>query len=80
MLDDVVKQYPGQKSPAVESLSLTIPAGEIVMFVGPSGCGKTTSLKMINRLIEPTSGTIRIGGDDVRGQSDERAAPPGSAT
>ena len=70
VLEDVVKQYPGQKVPAVKGLSLTIPAGEIVMFVGPSGCGKTTSLKMINRLIEPTSGTIRIDGQDVRGQSE----------
>jgi osmoprotectant transport system ATP-binding protein len=70
VLDNVVKKYPGQHVAAVESLSLTIPAGEIVMFIGPSGCGKTTSLKMINRLIEPTSGTIRIGGDDVQGQSD----------
>jgi len=65
-LRDVVKRYPGQKSAAVESLSLTVPAGELVMFIGPSGCGKTTSLKMINRLIEPTSGTITIGGEDVR--------------
>ena len=68
-LDDVTKRYPGQKAAAVDGLSLTIPAGEIVMFVGPSGCGKTTSLKMINRLIEPTSGTITIGGEDVRGRS-----------
>ncbi|MDF9715663.1 ABC transporter ATP-binding protein [Nocardioides sp. ChNu-153] len=67
-LRDVVKKYPGQKSAAVESLSLTVPAGEVVMFIGPSGCGKTTSLKMINRLIEPTSGTITIGGEDVRGR------------
>lgn len=67
--DGVIKRYPGQKEPAVNELSLTIPAGEIVMFVGPSGCGKTTSLKMINRLIEPTSGTIRIDGSDVRKQS-----------
>ncbi|MFT4083604.1 MAG: ABC transporter ATP-binding protein [Nocardioides sp.] len=67
-LDNVVKRYPGQKAPAVDSLSLTIPAGEVVMFVGPSGCGKTTSLKMINRLIEPTSGTIRIDGEDIRGK------------
>ena len=65
-LDEVVKKYPGQKIAAVQSLSLTIPAGEIVMFVGPSGCGKTTSLKMINRLIEPTSGSITLDGQDVR--------------
>lgn len=62
---DVVKQYPGQKSPAVGNLSLHIPAGETVMFVGPSGCGKTTSLKMINRLINPTSGSITIDGEDI---------------
>jgi osmoprotectant transport system ATP-binding protein len=65
---DVVKKYPGTKRPAVDRLSLHIPAGEIVMFVGPSGCGKTTSLKMLNRLIEPTSGTITIGGEDIRGK------------
>lgn len=64
-LIDIVKRYPGQKEPAVDKLSLTVPAGEIVMFVGPSGCGKTTSLKMINRLIEPTSGQILINGDDI---------------
>ncbi len=68
-LTDVVKRYPGQDSAAVDGLTLHIPAGEIVMFVGPSGCGKTTSLKMINRLIEPTSGTITIGGEDVKGRS-----------
>ncbi|WP_017932919.1 ABC transporter ATP-binding protein [Nocardioides sp. Iso805N] len=68
-LENVVKRYPGQKAAAVDSLSLTIPAGKMVMFVGPSGCGKTTSLKMINRLIEPTSGTIRIGGEDIRTKS-----------
>ena len=42
---------------AVNDLSLAVPAGKICVFVGPSGCGKTTSLKMVNRLIEPTSGT-----------------------
>ncbi len=67
-LDRVVKRYPGQADAAVDELSLEIPAGEIVMFVGPSGCGKTTSLKMINRLIEPTSGTITIDGRDIRDQ------------
>ncbi|MFC6706172.1 ATP-binding cassette domain-containing protein [Flexivirga alba] len=65
-LDGVTKTYRGQKTPAVDNISLTIPAGEIAMFVGPSGCGKTTTLKMINRLIEPTSGTISIGGEDIR--------------
>lgn len=55
---DIVKKYPGQTQPAVDGLSLTIPAGETVMFVGPSGCGKTTMVKMINRLIEPTFGKL----------------------
>lgn len=71
-LSEVTKRYPGQERPAVDGLSLTIPAGEIVMFIGPSGCGKTTSLKMINRLIEPTSGTITINGQDItRSNPDE---------
>ncbi|WP_459546601.1 ATP-binding cassette domain-containing protein [Nocardia sp. X0981] len=64
-LDSVVKRYRGQEKPAVERLDLAIGAGEIVAFVGPSGCGKTTTLKMINRLIEPTEGRIFIGGRDV---------------
>ncbi|WP_405164240.1 ATP-binding cassette domain-containing protein [Nocardia sp. NBC_01499] len=64
-LDGVVKRYKGQESAAVERLDLDIDAGEIVAFVGPSGCGKTTTLKMINRLIEPTEGRIFIGGRDV---------------
>ncbi len=65
MLEEVTKTYPGQKKSAVGGLTLEIPAGSIVMFVGPSGCGKTTTLKMINRLIEPTSGQIVINGEDV---------------
>ena len=68
-LAEVSKRYSGQKAAAVESLSLHIPAGETVMFVGPSGCGKTTSLKMINRLIEPSSGRISIAGKDIRSQN-----------
>ncbi|WP_040695154.1 ABC transporter ATP-binding protein [Nocardia vinacea] len=67
VLDEVTKHYPGQRDPAVDRVSLTIPAGEIVVLVGPSGCGKTTTMRMINRLIEPTSGTITIGGRDVTG-------------
>ena len=64
-LERVTKQYPGQTAPAVEDFSMRIEPGELVMFVGPSGCGKTTTMKMINRIIEPTSGSIRINGDDV---------------
>lgn len=59
------KTFPGQSSPAVESLTLDIDEGEIVVLVGPSGCGKTTTLKMINRLVEATAGTIEVGGVDI---------------
>lgn len=65
VLDRVTKRYPDQHDPAVEEVSMTIPAGEIVVLVGPSGCGKTTTMRMINRLIEPTSGTVTIGGRDA---------------
>lgn len=67
LLDEVTKRYPGQSKPAVDGITLEIPAGKIVMLVGPSGCGKTTTLKMINRLIEPTEGRIVVGDDDVTG-------------
>ena len=50
---------------AVDDLSLTVEEGEVVVLLGTSGCGKTTTLRMINRLVEPTSGTIRIAGRDV---------------
>ncbi|WP_421841342.1 ABC transporter ATP-binding protein [Mycobacterium sp.] len=65
LLDGVTKRYNAKSAPAVDNITLEIAAGEIVMFVGPSGCGKTTTMKMINRLIEPTSGRILIGDDDV---------------
>jgi osmoprotectant transport system ATP-binding protein len=71
-LDGVRKRYPGQDRPAVDGVTLEIPAGETVMFVGPSGCGKTTLLKMINRLIEPTSGRIHLGDEDVTDQDPDR--------
>ena len=64
-LEELTKRYPGQAEPAVEHVTLDIPEGEIVVLVGPSGCGKTTTLKMINRLIEPTSGRIFLEGEDV---------------
>jgi osmoprotectant transport system ATP-binding protein len=65
LLDGVTKRYDAQSQPAVDDITMEIPAGEIVMLVGPSGCGKTTTMKMINRLIEPTSGRILIGDEDV---------------
>ena len=63
--EHVTKRYPGAEAPAVNDLSLEVPAGEICVLVGPSGCGKTTSMKMVNRLIEPTGGRITIDGRDV---------------
>ncbi|MCZ4517393.1 ABC transporter ATP-binding protein [Rhodococcus ruber] len=71
-LDGVVKQYKGQNKPAVQKIDLEIEAGHIVAFVGPSGCGKTTTLKMINRLIEPTEGRIFIGDRDVTGEDPDK--------
>jgi osmoprotectant transport system ATP-binding protein len=65
-LENVTKRYPGSSEPAVADVSMTIPAGKIVILVGPSGCGKTTTMRMINRLIEPSSGRITIGGEDVQ--------------
>jgi osmoprotectant transport system ATP-binding protein len=61
----VSKQYSPGQGAAVVDLSLLVPAGDICVLVGPSGCGKTTSLKMVNRLVEPTSGEVLIDGQDV---------------
>lgn len=58
--ENVTKIYPGTTSPAVDNLSFTVPTGEICTIVGPSGCGKTTTMKMVNRLIEPTEGVISV--------------------
>ena len=62
--DSVTKTYP-DGTVAVDDLTLDVPAGTLAVFVGPSGCGKTTSMRMINRMIEPTSGTLTIDGADV---------------
>jgi osmoprotectant transport system ATP-binding protein len=67
-LDELTKTFPGMDEPAVDRVSMSIPRGEIVVLVGPSGCGKTTTMKMINRLIEPTSGRIVLDGEDVTDQ------------
>jgi osmoprotectant transport system ATP-binding protein len=64
-LRQLTKRYPGQREPAVRALDLDVPRGEIIVLVGPSGCGKTTTMKMINRLIEPSGGTIVLDGEDV---------------
>ncbi|KQT54539.1 glycine/betaine ABC transporter ATP-binding protein [Aureimonas sp. Leaf454] len=62
LFDDVTKTYPGG-APAVEGLTLAAPTGRLTVLVGPSGCGKTTSLRMVNRLIAPTSGRILLDGE-----------------
>jgi osmoprotectant transport system ATP-binding protein len=63
---EATKVYPGAERPAVEALSLEVPAGEICVLVGPSGCGKTTAMRMVNRTVEITSGDILLGGTSVR--------------
>ena len=63
--ESVSKQYAGGGAVAVDNLDLVAPSGQITVFVGPSGCGKTTSLRMINRMVEPTSGTIWIDDRDT---------------
>jgi osmoprotectant transport system ATP-binding protein len=69
--ENVTKRYPGQDSPAIQDLSLEVPAGEICVLVGPSGCGKTTAMRMVNRTVEITEGDILVGGTSVR----DRDAP-----
>ena len=64
-LNRVTKIYPGATQPAVDSVSLTVPQGEICVFIGPSGCGKTTLMRLINRLIPLTSGSISVDGKDI---------------
>ncbi|MFG2471291.1 ABC transporter ATP-binding protein [Streptomyces canus] len=64
-LENLTKRYPGTPRPAVDNVTMDIKAGELVVLVGPSGCGKSTALEMINRLVEPTGGRIRINGEDV---------------
>jgi len=71
-LENLSKVFPGQDEPAVDDLSMDIYEGEIVVLVGPSGCGKTTTMKMINRLIEPSSGRIFLQGEDVTKVNSDR--------
>jgi osmoprotectant transport system ATP-binding protein len=64
-IEHVSKRYPGTNGAAVDDLSLQIPDGMTVALIGPSGCGKTTTMRMINRLVDPTSGRITVNGKDV---------------
>jgi osmoprotectant transport system ATP-binding protein len=65
-LVDVSKRFEGASTDAVGRLSLDVPGGSVVALIGPSGCGKTTTLRMINRLVEPTSGHVEVEGRDTR--------------
>jgi osmoprotectant transport system ATP-binding protein len=64
-LERVTKIFPGSEIPAVDSVSLTVPNGEICILIGSSGCGKTTLMRMMNRLEPITSGTIKIDGENI---------------
>ena len=66
VFDHATKRYPGRPGPAVDELSLSVPAGEVCCLVGPSGGGKTTAMKLVNRLVELTSGDVLVGGTSVR--------------
>jgi osmoprotectant transport system ATP-binding protein len=64
--DHVAKTYPGTDEPAIQDLSLDVPAGKLTILIGPSGSGKTTAMRLVNRMIELTSGDVRIDGVSVR--------------
>ena len=64
-LEQVTKIFPGASHPAVDRLDLEVPDGKTCVLIGPSGCGKTTTMRIVNRLIEPNSGRIVVDGEDV---------------
>ncbi len=64
-LEGITKRFPGVERPAVDDLTLEVPEGTTTALIGPSGCGKTTTMRMINRMIEPDGGRILVAGEDV---------------
>jgi osmoprotectant transport system ATP-binding protein len=64
-ITDLCKRFPGAARPAIDRLSLVVAEGEVCVLIGPSGCGKTTTMRIINRMIEPDAGSVTIGGRDV---------------
>lgn len=66
IFQEVTKFYPGSEKPAVNNVSLTIEAGQLIVLLGTSGCGKTTLLKMVNRLYEQSEGSIYVDGKDTK--------------
>ncbi|HWI74149.1 MAG TPA: ATP-binding cassette domain-containing protein [Baekduia sp.] len=67
--DHAAKTYPGTEEPAIQDLSLEVPAGKLTIFIGPSGSGKTTAMRLVNRMIELTAGDVRVDGVSVKDQS-----------
>ena len=67
--DNVTKTYAGATKPSVDNLTLSVPEGETCVVIGPSGCGKTTTMKMVNRLIEPSQGEITVAGRNILKQN-----------
>jgi len=61
----LTKRFPGASHPAVDRLTLVVPEGEVCVLIGPSGCGKTTTMRIINRMIEPDGGTVTVNGRNV---------------
>ena len=76
-LRNVSKVFAGDAH-AVDGVTLRIPAGRVLALLGPSGCGKTTTLRLINRLEEATTGEVLVRGQDVRGQRRARENPRGT--
>jgi osmoprotectant transport system ATP-binding protein len=68
----VAKRYPGGEEFAIRDLSFTVPAGEVCVLVGPSGCGKTTAMRLVNRMIELTSGDILLDGESIKGRDESQ--------
>ncbi|SQB21907.1 ABC transporter ATP-binding protein [Citrobacter koseri] len=64
-LENISKIYPGSPRKALDDLSMTFEEGTTTALIGPSGCGKTTTMRLINRLEQPTSGRVRVNGRDV---------------
>src|SRR3954447_5054254 len=64
-LSSISKRYEGASAPVVDGITMEVGTGEICVLLGPSGCGKTTTLKMINRIVTPSSGKVLIDGQDT---------------
>jgi osmoprotectant transport system ATP-binding protein len=62
---DLVKRFAAAARPAIDHLSFTVQAGEVCVLIGPSGCGKTTAMRIVNRMIDPDGGDVRVAGRDI---------------